>query len=46
MNFLHTETFLQQAYLRGANYQVVFNSEVAGNKDVELDPPIPRLLLV
>lgn len=45
MNFLYTESFLEQAYLRDANYQV-FNSEVAGNKDVELDLPFPRLLSV
>lgn len=45
MNFWYTESFLEQAYLRDVNYQV-FNSEVAGNKDVELDLPFPRLLLV
>lgn len=31
MNF--TETFLEKAYLRDANYQVLLSSEVAGNKD-------------
>jgi len=46
MNFLDTETFLEQAYLRDASYQVFFSFEVAGNKDVELDLPLPRRLLV
>lgn len=43
MNFLYSKTFLEQAHLRDAHYQVFLNSEVAGNKDIETGYAHPKI---